>query len=57
MSNKVRETFSETIYDIGKIDKKICVIVSDISHFRLQKFAKENPYIINKTQLYIPGYT
>ena len=43
MNNKVRETFSETIYDIGKVDKKICVIVSDISHFRLQKFAKENP--------------
>jgi len=43
MNNKVRETFSETIYDIGKTDKKICVIVSDISHFRLQKFAKENP--------------
>lgn len=43
MNNKVRETFTDTIYEVGKKDKKLCVIVSDISHFRLQKFAKENP--------------
>jgi transketolase len=43
MNNKVRETFTDTIYEVGKEDKKLCVIVSDISHFRLQKFAKENP--------------
>ena len=43
MNNKVRETFTESVYEVGKVDKKICVIVSDISHFRLQKFAKENP--------------
>ena len=48
MNNKVRETFSETIYDIGKTDKKICVIVSDISHFRLQKFAKEKKCFLLK---------
>jgi transketolase len=43
MNNKVRETFTETIYEVGKKDKNLCVLVSDISHFRLQKFAKENP--------------
>ncbi len=43
MNNNVRESFTDTVYDVGKKDKKLCVIVSDISHFRLQKFAKENP--------------
>ncbi len=43
MNNNVRESFTDTIYSVGKKDKKLCVIVSDISHFRLQKFAKENP--------------
>ena len=43
MNNNVRETFTDSIYEVGKKDKKLCVMVSDISHFRLQKFAKENP--------------
>ena len=43
MNNNVRETFTDTIHEVGTFDKKLCVIVSDISHFRLQKFAKENP--------------
>lgn len=43
MNNNVRESFTDTIYSVGKKDKKLCVIVSDISHFRLQKFAKDNP--------------
>ena len=64
MNNKVRETFTESVYEVGKVDKKICVIVSDISHFRLQKFAKENPgryynlgvcenSILNTTEIYM----
>ena len=43
MNNNVRETFTDSIYKVGKKDKKLCVMVSDISHFRLQKFAEENP--------------
>ena len=43
MNNNVRESFTDSVYSVGKIDKKLCVIVSDISHFRLQKFANENP--------------
>jgi len=43
MNNNVRETFTETIYKVSKSDKKICVVVSDISHYRLQAFAEENP--------------
>jgi transketolase len=43
INNNVRESFADTIYDVGKKDKKLCVIVSDISHYRLQKFANENP--------------
>lgn len=43
MNNNVRETFSETINNVGERNKKLCVIVSDISHYRLQPFAKSNP--------------
>lgn len=43
INNNVRESFADSIYDVGKKDKKLCVIVSDISHYRLQKFANENP--------------
>ena len=43
MNNNVRESFTDSVYSVGKKNKKLCVIVSDISHFRLQKFAKENP--------------
>lgn len=43
MNNNVRESFTDSVYSVGKKNKKLCVVVSDISHFRLQKFAKENP--------------
>jgi transketolase len=39
MNNNVRETFTNTIERIGSIDERLVVIVSDISHYRLQGFA------------------
>jgi transketolase len=43
MNNNVRETFTETIYEVGIRDDRLCCIVSDISHFRLQRFAQACP--------------
>jgi len=43
MSNSLRDTFVETIREVGLKDEKLVVLVSDISHFRLQPFAKDCP--------------
>ena len=51
MNNNVRESFTDSVYSVGKKNKKLCVVVSDISHFRLQKFAKENTYKIRTKKM------
>jgi len=43
MSNSLRDTFVETLHEVGLKDEKLIVLVSDISHFRLQPFAKDCP--------------
>jgi len=39
----VRQQFSETMLAVGQEDPNLIVLVSDISHFRLQPFAKACP--------------
>lgn len=43
INNNVRETFAETVTKVGLEDPNLICIVSDISHFRLQKLANERP--------------
>ena len=43
MNNNVRETFAKSVESIGLSDARLVVIVSDISHYRLQGFAREAP--------------
>ena len=40
---KVREQFADTMLSIGQKDPHLIVLVGDISHFRLQPFAKACP--------------
>jgi transketolase len=40
---QMREEFSDTLLEVGKKDKKLVVMVGDISHFRLVPMAKECP--------------
>jgi transketolase len=40
---RLRNTFIDTIYEVGRKDDSIIVLVADISHFRFQKFAQECP--------------
>jgi len=39
----IRQQFADTMLDVGKKDKGLVVLVGDISHFRLQPFAKACP--------------
>ena len=39
----MRNTFTDTMLEVGKIDSKLVVLVGDISHFALQPFAKACP--------------
>lgn len=42
-NNNVRETWAETVTQVGLEDPRLVCIVSDISHFRMQGLAKERP--------------
>lgn len=39
----LRNTFIDTVYEAGISDPTVVILVADISHFRLQKFAKDCP--------------
>ncbi|MDD5109273.1 MAG: transketolase C-terminal domain-containing protein [Candidatus Omnitrophica bacterium] len=39
----MRQEFADTLLEVGKMDKNLMVMVGDISHFRLQDFAKACP--------------
>ena len=39
----LRDSFAEILQNVGKEDQNLVVLVGDISHFRLQPFAKECP--------------
>jgi transketolase len=39
----LRNTFVNTLYEVGVQDENLIVLVGDISHFRLQQFAKDCP--------------
>jgi len=43
MNNNVRETFAASVEKVGLVDDRLIVIVSDISHYRLQGFAQQAP--------------
>ncbi len=40
---EMRQEFADTLLEVGKEDKKLVVLVGDISHFRLVEYAKECP--------------
>jgi transketolase len=39
----IRQQFADTMLDVGKKDENLVVLVGDISHFKLQPFAKTCP--------------
>ncbi len=39
----IRQAFADTVLEVGKIDPKLVVLVSDITHFKLQPFARACP--------------
>jgi transketolase len=39
----MRNTFADTMLEVGRIDPKLVVLVGDISHFALQPFAEDCP--------------
>lgn len=39
----MRDAFTQTMYQVGVEDLKLCVLVGDISHFALQEFAQACP--------------
>src|SRR3989338_8781678 len=39
----LRDTFTNTLHQVGKEDPNLVVLVGDISHFRLLNFAKDCP--------------
>lgn len=39
----MRNTFADTMLEVGMVDQKLVVLVGDISHFALQPFAKACP--------------
>lgn len=41
--SSLRDTFAEVLHQCGVKDERLVVLVGDISHFRLQPFAKECP--------------
>jgi len=41
--SSIRETFVETLYEVGKKDDKLVLIISDISHGRLKNFRESFP--------------
>ena len=43
MKKKIRLQFAETVFELGKKNKKIVVFVGDISHGIMQPFAKKFP--------------
>ncbi len=43
MADIMRDTFAQTMHDVGLTDPSLVVLVGDISHFALQPFAKACP--------------
>jgi transketolase len=43
MLKRVRQQFADTMLDVGQRDPKLAILISDISHFILQPFAKACP--------------
>ncbi len=43
MSKDIRQQFADTMLEVGQEDPLLTVLVSDISHFKLQPFAKACP--------------
>lgn len=39
----IRQEFADTMFEVGKKDPRLVVLVADIDHFRLQPFAKACP--------------
>ena len=43
MKSSLRDSFADILHQVGREDENLVVLVGDISHFRLQPFAKECP--------------
>ena len=42
-TKKIRQQFADTMFEIGKKDSKLVVLLGDISHFIMKPFAKACP--------------